>query len=286
MTLPGFAFHPDGPAAWVTCTDPKPAPTLTIADVGVSLPAPWSNFLPDSTAPPYVQSTTCSWDVWNLAPIVVALNLPNGGYYSPNDPTFRVTWNLSRLDTNQVLLEKDVSVAAPNALSVSIDHSSPTLGAIPQFFVTCKLYRALGYTTQQVAQFEVEILIEDWVDRSRKFIQWNHDVWFISGTSEPPLVPIPGAVFWTRTRLSKIHRTDVPGRCLSMRYVPWYKGRKVWNVMNPFSGTYFENHIPFPSSELAEQRHGILCDYCFFGGPTSTTPKIPPGQTLEEWLGT
>ena len=34
--------------------------------------------------------------------------------------------------------------------------------------------------------------------------------------------------------------------------------------------------LPFPRSELVLRR-AELCDYCFFGGPTSTVPLVPTG---------
>jgi hypothetical protein len=129
-----------------------------------------------------------------------------------------VTWHVTRLDTNQTVLGTDVPAAEPGALTASIDHSSPTYAAVPRFYLTCVLYRALGYTTQQIVEYRVEIDIEDWVDRSKRFIAWDHTVWFLPPAGDP------SSKYWERTRKSRIHRTDVPYRCLLMRRQPWQKG--------------------------------------------------------------
>jgi hypothetical protein len=57
---------------------------------------------------------------------------------------------------------------------------------------------------------------------------------------------------------------DVPGRCLAV-------GPTAPNRVN---GYIYSDALPFPLSEAGQKRHGVLCDYCFYGGPTKTTLLI------------
>jgi hypothetical protein len=178
-----------------------------------------------------------------------------------------------RGDNNQVVYSADLPANAPGALTTSVTNSSPSLQAVNSFTISCTLYRQFGYRTETVLRSEIEVDILDFVDRSHKFVQWSHPVWFL-----PPRAALP---YWSRSRNSRIHRTDVPLRCLIMKrpQTPLRKGGGL------SGGPVYLDNIPFPSSQLEQKRHGLLCDYCFFGGPTSMTPKIPPGQTLQEWFG-
>jgi hypothetical protein len=75
-----------------------------------------------------------------------------------------------------------------------------------------------------------------------------------------------------KTRRSKLHRTAIPGRCISASHYS-----QTWLDPNSkVNGPVFEylDDLPFPRADLVARR-GQVCDYCFFGGPTRTVPKIP-----------
>jgi hypothetical protein len=57
---------------------------------------------------------------------------------------------------------------------------------------------------------------------------------------------------------SRIHRTDLPGRCL---FAATYS--------TSFATLEYLDELPFPVAELPHRRAAV-CDYCFFGGPTGT----------------
>jgi hypothetical protein len=63
-------------------------------------------------------------------------------------------------------------------------------------------------------------------------------------------------------RVSTIHRTDLPTRCLfADAYGP---------VIAP-RGPIYVDALPFDPKLLAHNRDKV-CDYCFFGGPDKTSP--------------
>lgn len=66
-----------------------------------------------------------------------------------------------------------------------------------------------------------------------------------------------------------------------MRSQPWaFRTRKseadprVALATGHSRGFTYLDRLPFPLTEINEHRRGVLCDYCFYGGPTRTVPLI------------
>jgi hypothetical protein len=192
--------------------------------------------------------------VYDRTPVTCRLVVPPL-VANAQDPTWRVAWSVTRTDTNAMIVNTDQLASAPGALQIQIDHASAVLMPVDTFLVTCRLYRNLGYTVQDALSSSFYVDIDDYLDRHHPYLYWNHVVyWQVKG--QPP------GTYWTRRRHSRIHRTGVPGRCEVMR------------TRRSHHQYVYLDALPFPLSELNAHRRGVLCDYCFFGGPTRTVPLM------------
>jgi hypothetical protein len=237
------------------------------------------------------------WDVHQPAPIVAVLKLPDG-LFNPQDPTLQASWTLISTDSGAVLqtttaaLYGAAGAAAPWIFT--IDHASDALQAESGFRLTLTLFQSIGGGgTLTVFATEIDVAIADHYDRHHPFVQWGPRQRVFS----------PGIPYWNakaappgtvKTRYvreigaSRIHRTDVgPGnrRCV----VSDTSGRgfhlannlrnsglppDTGDVARPlnYPWTYLDA-LPLTAAEIAADRNaarGVLCDYCFFGGPDKT----------------
>lgn len=100
------------------------------------------------------------------------------------------------------------------------------------------------------------ISISDRLDRSHPYVHWHHHI-------PTPEVVDGKQIGWRQnSRQSMIHRTDVPGRC---RFASLYSSE--------VEELDYLDALPFPLDELSANRDDV-CDYCFYGGPTKSAPKI------------
>ncbi|HET9649267.1 MAG TPA: hypothetical protein VFP34_13710 [Microlunatus sp.] len=177
-----------------------------------------------------------------------------------SDPHLRIAWTLRRLDHNVTVDSADGS--AETTRSYRRDLTLDDASGAPSMSLECRVYRTLGTTIENRFHTTVTLKPSDRLDHSHPYVHWG-------GT-----VPLPAFVktadgSLTRNglasvdRRSKIHRTDLPGRCLfADAYGP---------VITQHPD--YLDALPFPETELSLHRE-LVCDYCFFGGPDKSSPLV------------
>lgn len=230
------------------------------------------------------------WDVHNLNPINVVLKIPSG-LFNPQDPSVLVQWLVTRQDTHAVLISKTIGLGQAGAaviiLTVSIDHASAALQACYGFDVVCNVFRPQPGGSDPIFNARADIGIQDHFDRRHPYVQWGPHVKHVC-PGEPLCTPSAINTGWwvKQVRQSRIHRTDFWGggrRCLvadtsgSMGNPP--KGGLstfVKHIPKARTGQFpwiYLDSLPLSLAEVQNNRdvaRGILCDYCFFGGPTNS----------------
>lgn len=178
-----------------------------------------------------------------------------------DDPELRLRWIVTRTDTGAVLLWSDGLTVNRTSLEIPQPLRAALLDA-RGIRVAVRLYRTLGAAITDLANLDLRTDICDPLDRSHPFVKWSHEV-------KVPLVRVEDNGTHTllgervALRHSKIHRTDLRGRCrMATRYSPHAAGRLEWL-----------DALPFPPADLPARRREV-CDYCFFGGPTKSVPLI------------
>jgi hypothetical protein len=186
--------------------------------------------------------------------------------FARDDPQLRARWTVRRLDTNTAIEHVDAPIAEARThrASLTVADAPPEAG----FNVECRVYRTLGAETEEVLNESHPFETEPPPDPARRYLRWRLD-------TITPSVRVEEDGSLTRlgrrkvTRFSRIHRLDLPSRCLfATEGGPHISGRI------PVFPTYeveFLSELPFPRSQLTRHRNE-LCDYCFFGGPTKTEP--------------
>lgn len=174
------------------------------------------------------------------------------------DPQAHVRWQVRRTDTNAVVQTRELRLVDPGSLSHALDLRTGPLATAPGFVVSCRAYRRLGTTVEELANQSLELRISDRLDRTRPYVRWTHSV-----HAPEVVVHVDGRHEqrgWRNVaRASDIHRTDARWRC-----------RMVANHSRHARIEYLDA-LPFPTAELSANRARV-CDYCFYGGPTRTTP--------------
>jgi len=233
----------------------------------VSGPAPSSPPVPD-----FRLFLSSGVGLTDPSPIGVSLNVSDTSLLDPL-LGLRINWRAVRLDTGEEVLNQDTPLTAASA-TIDIDRWSGDLKFNNTWSVTSEVYRPADaliprytYDTETI-----QVGVDDVVDRHHPFVQWNYEAWFHVRAGHGPLKQHP---FWNRNRTSRIHRTDILIRCLMVnRAIPEH------DVPPPLE--YLDTLEAFGSFDDVESwRHGVLCDYCFFGGPTRTVWKIPTPPTPE-----
>ena len=233
------------------------------------------------------------WDVQYLNPIGVVLKVPPG-LFNPQDPSVYVEWTVVRTDTNAVLISKTLGIgqgdSPANIFSINIDHASAALQAADGFSISCRLFRPHTTSIEEIFNISIGIPIQDIYDRNHPYVQWGGNGVTYVAAGYPFWDAVPKGVIpqrWVKSlRQSRIHRTDVwrgGGRCL-VANMPFYvgipkkgpgKGMSDWSNMigNLSSGWTYIDTLPISLDSVRQNRNlarGVLCDYCFFGGPTKT----------------
>lgn len=187
----------------------------------------------------------------------------------PDDPQLNVRWTVRRKDTGEEVFVADRQAETMQILRISNDFV-PFLAA-PEFGIECRVYRTLGADVEEVFSDLRTLRIVDPVDRSHPYVHWTHEVWapevqlHANGSRE-----LLG--FAAKGRRSKLHRTDIPGRCRSVSKFSLNQIRDPGPGVTPSAIQYLDA-LPFPVEDLVASRKQV-CDYCFFGGPTKTVPLI------------
>lgn len=188
---------------------------------------------------------------------------PSPNLYSPLDPLVRIRWQVRRTDTGALVMTKDERMITAGSGAISLDLTLDDRRTAPGFSISCRVYRPLGSAVDELVNQTVNLRIEDRLDRTHPFVRWRHHVYTPQVTKhangQRELVG-----YNYIERVSAIHRTDVPGRC---RFADQFSHK---HVQTP----EYLDALPFPTAELVARRAQV-CDYCFFGGPDKSTPKIP-----------
>jgi len=184
------------------------------------------------------------------------LRLPSGAL--PADPTLRIAWSLIDTESETVLASQDDKVG----------DSSPTFAFQPSAFASSshfniqgRLYRLFGTDAEDVGTAVTSLEVRGALAPGA-YVSWR-------AQSVKPRV-----AFDTTTgqweyggdahvqRHSKWHRTDAPCQAASkgVNYAGRYQPR-------------YADTLPFPLDKL-DQFRVVLCDYCFFGGPSGTNARF------------
>jgi hypothetical protein len=178
----------------------------------------------------------------------------------PDDPRLRVRWELVREDTGVV-------VARGSERRFRADVVIPGGPAAVPVALTCAVRRRLATGDQLLYRARLSLRRSTTISNDRPFVRWVHHsvVQWVRKNADGSLTRDD---LVTLPRASTIHRTDVPGGCLFVEP----PGESTGSI----DYTYLDS-LPFPVEEIADHRDEV-CDYCFFGGPTSTEPLPLPAR--------
>jgi hypothetical protein len=126
--------------------------------------------------------------------------------------------------------------------------------------------RPYAATSDEIFAYSGPLYVTDRLKRDKPFVRWSHSVYYERYVRSA--TGVKTRIGWmSENRRSKIHRTDTPGRCKFAERFPEDMSQSELEYLTA---------LPFPASALAEHRKEV-CDYCFYGGPTKTTPLPRPG---------
>ena len=221
-----------------------------------------------SPPPPMFQLYAAPHGLTDPSPIPVTLTVSDPALLDPL-LGLRIAWNAVRDDTGATVLSQDTALDAAD-LAIEIDRWTGDLTYNDTWTVSCEVYRPADSLTPRYTYFSQSVSagVSDVVDRHHPYVHWDHVAYFHEPYGPPPLKSHP---FWTRSRHSRIHRTDLLIRCeiLDMVFSR--------TLSTPEYLDSIASHGSFGSVD--RWRHGVLCDYCFFGGPTRTVWKTPTHPT-------
>jgi hypothetical protein len=175
-----------------------------------------------------------------------------------SDPQLRVAWTLRRLDRNEAIDATNGPAKGHRNYRADVVFDA---AVVPAVSLECRVFRVLGAATHNLFNKSVRLAAVDDLDPSHPFVRWHANVALPAFTVEADgSVTKTGIPFVER--YSRIHRTDLAGRCLfAARTSSFAAGREYLDA------------LPFPASEILFNRRHV-CDYCFFGGPDKRTPLV------------
>ena len=186
--------------------------------------------------------------------------------YDPEDPEAQIIWTVSRGDTNALVkLEKRrLTDESSNFLELKYSSFGTGYKGIRSFKIGVRVVRVIEGEEELIWNDETVCGIADRLDRSHRYVRWSHLVVTpdVIRHSDGQLELVGKRVF---TRSSNIHRTRWPDRCA---FADRYSGDKGLELEHM-------DDLPFPLEELVARR-GLVCDYCFFGGPDKDEPLVKP----------
>lgn len=203
------------------------------------------------------------------SPISVTLTISSSSLLDPA-LGLRITWTAVRYDTGATVLSQDTALTATD-LTIEIDRWSGDLTYNDTWTVTCEVYRPADALTPRYVYFNqtIDQGFSDVVDRHHPYVHWDHVAWFHDPHGPGPL---KRHHFWTRSRHSRIHRTDLKIRCEILD--------KVFEAHTAPAPEYLDSIASHGDLDDVQcWRHGVLCDYCFFGVPTRTIWKTSTHPT-------
>jgi hypothetical protein len=234
-----------------------------------------------SSTPQFSLSADDGHTLINLLPIFVQLTVTNGAALFNPLLGVRIRWTANRNDTGAQTFLQDTAFTM-SELAVNIPRANNgDLIYNDTWSVNCTVYRPADAVVPEFAYFNQTIQIGqiDVVDRHHPYVQWSHTI----GIHDPVGVgPLKSHTLWFRQRNARIHRTDLLIRCSMLD-----------RAMNQHPDTYpsyLDTLAPVGTLEELTHPHvvakngqrgtrKVLCDYCFFGGPTKNTWKTPTAPT-------
>lgn len=177
---------------------------------------------------------------------------------SKTDPQLRVRWSVRPKDTNRPIHVANGPAETNSTLRAEIPLPADQEAA--ELSLSCHVYRSFGPAIESLHFGSVALTLDDPLDSRHPFVRWRHTV-------PVPFVQVEADGSTTKLgeplveRFSKIHRTDLPGRCLFA------------HQYSSLAEPEYLDDLPFPRSDLVRLRARV-CDYCFFGGPDKNTPLI------------
>ncbi len=176
-----------------------------------------------------------------------------------DDPQLRVMWTLTRGDTGE-------TIATGDRQEFKADVTVPRADPVPEISMSVRVTRQLATSSVTVFQANGAVFDRGLISRAHPYVRWLRGsvVPWVRKEADGSLTPLG---LRTINRLSAIHRTDVPHSCLFIEPQTGSSGS--------IDYTYLDQ-LPFPESDIVRHR-AVLCDYCFFGGPSSTRPLPLPG---------
>lgn len=229
--------------------------------VALSFRPQWS--LPKMQGPQYLAA-----DEALAATLPYSCSLPFDNL--PRDPYLRIRWTVRRVDTGEALVIADDRALA--ATSTSFTSATIPLLATSLFSVECRVYRQLGATSTDFFNGSLSLKVVDRLDRTHPYVRWIHEVYTpdVVVEADGSQTVLGGSI---KVRASDLHRTALPGRC---RMVSKFSTDRVRppgpGVTEPV--LEYRDALPFPRAQL-DARRTLVCDYCFYGGPTRTVALIP-----------
>jgi hypothetical protein len=184
------------------------------------------------------------------------LRLPSGAL--PTDPALRVAWTLTNPVSGAVLASQDDPVIGQ---SPGFEFQPSSFASTSGFDIQGRLYRLFGTDSVDIGSATTSLQVRGPL-APRAYVSWRAQsvkpqvgfdmttgLWMYGGDAHVQ-------------RRSKWHRTDAPCQAAS----------KGVNYAGRYQSQY-ANTLPFPLKELVQFRP-VLCDYCFFGGPTGTNARF------------
>jgi hypothetical protein len=174
----------------------------------------------------------------------------------PDDPFLRIRWSAIDLESGSVLVNEDE--LAFNRLTFRFNPGSFHVQS-NRFAVVCRVYRTLGPFVTELLNETFKLDIGPPVQPGA-FMRWRYDV-------KNPQVKLDAVTDQYSyvgdavvQRWSKFHRTDTP--CNSVQDQSRYT----------YQAEILDD-LPFPLHDMVGNRYR-LCDYCFFGGPASSSSSL------------
>ena len=218
--------------------------------------------VPQFTAPRLFMPFWISIEEVPVVEFSISLQLPYDVLI--DDPNLQILWTVRRMDTNAIVLFDNTS-----GVKLLLNPIRPAMEEARQFTVECSVVRVLGADAETLFHDLQGFEVHDRLDRTLPFVHWHHHV-----TTPVVVVQPDGSKKQTgltlKSRTSKIHRTDFPGRCIMVTRFSKYV------QSTPAEGSPYLEYLadlPFDRADILKYRKQ-LCDYCFFGGPTQDVPQI------------
>jgi uncharacterized Zn-finger protein len=192
-----------------------------------------------------------------------------------------IRWTAARNDTGEQVLDQKTLFTAGNT-AINIQRADGPTGDLiynDTWTVTCVVYRPADSLMPQYdyCNLTLQVGLTDVVNRRHPYVQWRHRIGIHDPAGPPPL---KHHKLWFRDRTAKIHRTDLLIRCSMLD--------RAMNEHPQIYLSYLDSLAEYGTLEELTHPHlvpkgkpKVLCDYCFFGGPTKNVWLTPTPPTPE-----